>query len=154
VTDNETSADITSKVLAQIILDLDAPKFDLFPVGLLSQLIRVNDHFAKGFYEKFFRQALQAFLDYQRLMESQMKQGAVLPAMFPPFNAWGQAMMGPFGAAGAPASSEPAITPPPPAGQAMTAALGDLQRQIAELQKRLKPSRAGKRRASPRKPRR
>lgn len=141
VTDNESSADITSKVLAQIILDLDSPKFDLFPAGLLTQMIRVNDHFTKGFYEKFFRQAQQAFLDYQKLMEAQLKQGGMLPAMFPSFNAWSPSLMNPFGAMGAATDAKPAGSPP---DAALIATLGDLQRQIAELQKQIKPSRSQK----------
>src|SRR5579872_4860512 len=51
VTDSKTSADITAKVLAQIILELDAEKIDAFPVALLVRLIRVNDQLVKDFVD-------------------------------------------------------------------------------------------------------
>lgn len=62
VTDSKTSTDITAKVLAQIILELDAAKIDMFPVALLSRLIRVNDQMAKDFLERYFDQALSLFI--------------------------------------------------------------------------------------------
>src|SRR5690349_9860232 len=83
VTDSATGTDITAKVLTQIILELDAPKLDLFSAPLLTEMIRVNDQLIKGFFEKFFHQALAAFLEYQRHFESQIRQGRVLPALFP-----------------------------------------------------------------------
>src|SRR5579862_5477218 len=64
VTDSKTSADITAKVLAQIILELDAEKIDAFPVALLVRLIRVNDQLVKDFLERYFNQALSMFLQY------------------------------------------------------------------------------------------
>ncbi len=39
VTDSKTGQDITAKVLAQIILELDSPKLGIFPVPLLHRLI-------------------------------------------------------------------------------------------------------------------
>ena len=38
VTDSKTGQDITAKVLAQIIIDLDPPKLGVFPVALLHKL--------------------------------------------------------------------------------------------------------------------
>jgi len=136
VTDNQTSADITSKVLTQVILDLDAKKLDVFPAALLAQLIRVNDQLIKGFYEKFLVQALESFLEYQHIMESQWKQGVVLPTMFPPMSAWTQAIMKPLAAN--PLSEDepgPSVGPSPDANLART--LADMQRQLTELRSQM-----------------
>jgi len=136
VTDNQTSADITPKVLAQIILDLDARKLDVFPAELLAQLIRANDQLVKGFYEKFLVQALQSFLEYQHIMESQWKQSAVLPTMFPPIAAWTQAMMQPLGTN--PVSEDEHSSSAPPGSDAKLAnTLADLQRQMDELKNQM-----------------
>jgi polyhydroxyalkanoate synthesis repressor PhaR len=147
VTDNQTSADITAKMLTQIILDLDAPKLELFPTSLLAQLIRVNDHLVKGFYQRFFHQALDAFLDYQRLVESQLKQGSMLPAMFPPLAAWTQAVLKPF--ANLSQTEGPAATAVRATeNEKLAAELADLQRQMEDLRKRTKGKRKPGRRKS------
>lgn len=134
VIDNQTSADITAKVLAQIILDLDTPKLDLFPAPLLAEMIRVNDQLLLSFYEKFFHQALRTFLNFQRAMEAQLKDRDVLPAMFPPIPAWTQAMATPFGL-GQPAPDETRTGTPPP--EPLSTTLAELQRQLTELQTQL-----------------
>jgi polyhydroxyalkanoate synthesis regulator protein len=140
VTENATGADITGKVLAQIILDLDAPKLEVFPAPLLMELIRVNDQLMLGFYEKFFHQAMRAFIDYQQLIESQFKQGGVLPAMFPPLSAWTQAMTTPFGT-GQVKVSEPSPPYPQTPVDDVASTLADLQRQVLRLQAQLAKSR-------------
>lgn len=132
VTDNQTSADITAKILTQIILDFDTPKLDLFPTALLAQLIRTNDQLVKGFYESFFGQALTAFLNYQRLVETQLKRGSILPAMFPPMATWTQAMMNPF-LPEAQADKGSSAVVPPSAEPDLDAKLHQLQRQVDEI---------------------
>src|ERR1051326_7599025 len=74
VTDSKTGEDITAKVLAQIILELDSPKLEVFPVPLLHRLIRSNQALVTEFVEKYFNQALAAFLDSQRNLEESMRQ--------------------------------------------------------------------------------
>lgn len=141
VTDNQTGSDITPKVLTQIILDLDSPKLDLFPAALLAQLIRVNDQLVKGFYEKFFSQALHSFLNYQRLMESQLHQGAILPGMFPPVTAWTQSMLHPFGIS--PTTEEtqnPQLDETATPTKTLATTLADLQAQVASLKAKLEQS--------------
>src|SRR5574338_298463 len=54
VSDSKTGQDITAKVLAQIIIDLDPPKLDVFPVPLLHRLIRANERLLQDFTEKYF----------------------------------------------------------------------------------------------------
>src|SRR6185369_8022112 len=60
VIEAKTSADITGQVLTQLILELDTPKLDSFPVPLLVRLIRMNDDLVKDFIEKYFNQALKS----------------------------------------------------------------------------------------------
>src|SRR6266566_642563 len=96
VTDSKTSTDITAQVLTQIILELETPKLDSFPVPLLVRLIRVNDQLVKDFIEKYFNQALHSFLDYQRQVEDRLRQVHGLPVVYPAVSAWTKAMLQPF----------------------------------------------------------
>jgi polyhydroxyalkanoate synthesis repressor PhaR len=47
VIDSKTRADITAKVLAQIIVELDPPKLGVFPVPMLHRLLRSNEHLVR-----------------------------------------------------------------------------------------------------------
>jgi polyhydroxyalkanoate synthesis repressor PhaR len=87
IVDSKTEADITTKVLLQMILEFDAPKVDLFTAPLLTEIIRVNDQVIKGFFEKFFDQTLGSFLAFQRNLEKQV-EGGLLPGLFPMFMPW------------------------------------------------------------------
>src|SRR4249919_3233091 len=69
VVDSQTGTDITSKTLLQMILEYETPKVDLFTAPLLMALIRVNDQVVKGFFEKFFHQALTSFFAFQNQLE-------------------------------------------------------------------------------------
>lgn len=113
VVDARTSADITAQVLTQIILELDTPKLDSLPVPLLVRLIRMNDQLVKDFIEKYFNQALQSFLDYQRQLEEQIRRTHGLPSLFPSVSAWTKAMLQPFTSAlGTQPEPETASRPP------------------------------------------
>jgi polyhydroxyalkanoate synthesis repressor PhaR len=138
-----TSADITGQVLTQIILELDTPKLDSLPVPLLLRIIRMNDQLVKDFIEKYFNQALQSFLEYQRHVEEQIRQTHGLPSALPLVTAWTKAVLQPFSSILHPS--------PGPTGQTSTAAAGqveqlqktvrDLQAQVSRMQKtRPKPS--------------
>ncbi len=105
VVDSQTSADITGKVLAQIILELDAPKLEIFPTGLLAEMIRVNDGLAEGFFGKFLSHAFQGFMEYQKHLGAQIQPGAAWPAFLSPLAAWSKALGFPL--------SQPAQTAPP-----------------------------------------
>jgi polyhydroxyalkanoate synthesis repressor PhaR len=96
VVDARTSADITAQVLTQIILELDTSKIDSLPVPLLVRIIRMNDQLVKDFIEKYFNQALQSFLEYQRRVEEQIRQTHGLPSALPMVSAWTKAMLEPF----------------------------------------------------------
>lgn len=152
VTDSKTGADITAQVLTQIILELETPKLDSFPVPLLTRLIRVNDQMVKDFIETYFHQALNAFLEYQKQIEQRIRQMPGFPGLYPPFSAWTQAMLTPFPTGPAAASSEkPAGPAPTPGAEANAEELRDLvknlQQQVAGLQKKLARSKTRGRRA-------
>ena len=145
VTDSKTGADITGQVLTQIILELETPKLDLFPVPLLMRMIRVNDQLVKDFMEQYFNQALRPFIDYQQQFEQSLRQMRGLPVVYPPVSAWTKAMLHPFTAA---FSSPKPEAQPAPAPSEETAKLleliQDLQRQIQEM-KQARPKGKGKR---------
>jgi len=133
VTDSKSGADITAQVLAQIILELDTPKIDSFPVALLLRMIRSNDLAVRDFVENYFNQAFKAFSEYQSQMEERMRQMQQVTGVFPPFEAWSQAAMAPFGV---PFGMKPQ-TAPAQAAAAPAEEPKDLRNTVAELQKQL-----------------
>lgn len=66
VTDSRTGADITNVVLTQIILEHDPPKLDLFPPALLHQAIQSNQQMIRQFIDRYFAQAMDAFVNSRR----------------------------------------------------------------------------------------
>ena len=159
VTDSKTGDDLTAKVLAQIILEHDPPKLGIFPVELLHQLIRTNEPIVRDFVDKYFNQALKAFLVSQRQFDLYLRQAMGLQATLPLGTDWARLMMGPFvpplfstgrpaaatAAAGSPAAGSPASGSPaagsPPDGSASenlpSQTNGDLRRTVEELQARV-----------------
>ncbi len=139
VTDSKTSTDITAQVLTQIILELETPKLDSFPVPLLVRLIRVNDQLVKDFIEKYFNQALHSFLDYQRQVEDRLRQVHGLPVVYPAVSAWTKAMLQPFTTAfGGEKPAAPAGGLSPEETEELRHLIKELQQQITTLQE--KPS--------------
>jgi polyhydroxyalkanoate synthesis repressor PhaR len=155
VVDAKTNADITAQVLTQIILELDTTKLDSLPVPMLVRLIRMNDQLIKDFIDKYFNQALQSFIEYQRQLEEQLRRSHGLPTLLPGVAAWTKAMLDPFTAAFNRAQPEPAAESAPP--RAAESGDGDLQAQLRQLQEeldRLKQQRARPKQAPRRKPKR
>jgi len=109
VTDSRTGDDITAKVLAQIILEQDPPKLDIFPVAMLHQLIRTNDSIVRDFVDKYFCRAFAAFLDSQRQFEQYLRQTMGLQTTFPAVQDWTRTMMAPLAQALLADRSEPAF---------------------------------------------
>jgi polyhydroxyalkanoate synthesis repressor PhaR len=155
VVDAKTSADITAQVLTQIILELDTSKLDSLPVPLLVRIIRMNDQLVKDFVEKYFNQALESFLSYQRRIEEQIRQSHGLPTPLPLMSAWTKAMLEPF-------SSALKAQPPAPAPNnhhestehvaQLEQAMRDLQAQVAELRESSRKTRQGRKKTAKRKP--
>jgi polyhydroxyalkanoate synthesis repressor PhaR len=149
VTDSKTSNDITAKVLAQIILELDAEKIEVFPVSLLTRLIRVNDRLVHDFMERYFEQALSMFLQYRDQFEKQISGGDGFGAFYSSLANWNRAMLSPFAmpllGGMNPAGTEAKREAAHPAGA--SAGLQDkvksLEQQLAGLESRL--AKAGRR---------
>jgi len=135
VIDSKSGADITAQVLTQIILELETPKIDSFPVTLLLRLIRSNDQVVRDFVEKYFTQAFGAYLEYQKQMEARLRQMPGISAFFPPFGAWAQAMSSPSAENAAETGSPSTETPEPP--RAGTGEKADLHEVVAHLQQQL-----------------
>ncbi len=146
VVDARTNADITGLVLTQIILELDTPKVDSFPVPLLIRIIRMNDQLVKDFIEKYFNQALKSFLDYQQQVEEQIRRAHGLPTVFPSVSAWTKAMFEPLASAFGGHGPE---TPRPAAPQAPPAAVAELQTKIDKLQAQLAARKRGRGKPKP-----
>ena len=142
VTDSKTGQDITAKVLAQIIIDLDPPKLGVFPVPLLHRLLRANEQLVQDFTQKYFNQALEAFLDSQKKFEQSMRQALGLRAPVPTVADWTRMMWGPFKPVGArdedaQGTSSSSSGQPPAGGAGADATIGELRKQVADLQKQL-----------------
>jgi polyhydroxyalkanoate synthesis repressor PhaR len=153
VTDSKTSTDISAKVLAQIILELDGDKIDMFPVALLKRLIRVNDRMAQDFLERYFDQGLSMFLQYRQQFEEQLRKGDAFGGLYSSLANWNRAAMQPFAAAGTGAT--PAA--PNEAAANGKAEAGNLHEKMAVLQAqiaRLEAALAAKKRPAPAKKRR
>jgi polyhydroxyalkanoate synthesis repressor PhaR len=137
VVDARTSTDITAQVLTQIILELDTSKIDSLPVPLLLRIIRMNDQLVKDFIEKYFNQALQSFLEYQRRVEEQIRQSHGLPSALPLVSAWTKAVLEPFSSALGGRPTEPVAAPEANRSregvEELQKTVRDLQAQVAEL---------------------
>jgi polyhydroxyalkanoate synthesis repressor PhaR len=102
VSDSKTGEDITTRVLAQLILERAPGKWAALPAELFHQLIRANDSLLREFVEKYFHRALVAFEKSQREFEQYMRQALGLSngllAMSPaPWGAsWAGMMLEPF----------------------------------------------------------
>lgn len=162
VVDSRTGEDITGRVLAQIIIDLDPPKLGVFPVPMLHKLLRSSEQLMQDFVQKYFNQALMSFLDSQRSVEQYMRSAMGLQSSAPTVADWTKLMWAPLNPAqwgGAvpptapgPAAPAPTTAPPPTAAEpAATPAAGEedlrglveqLQREVASLRAAGKPAAA------------
>jgi polyhydroxyalkanoate synthesis repressor PhaR len=134
VTDSKTGEDITGKVLAQIILDQDPMKLAVFPDALLHKLIRTNEQLVEDFVEKYFNQALDAFLRSQKQFEEYLRHAVGLNPALQMGPQLAQAMMNPFVA-----QFLGQQTPPPAENEEareLRRQMQELREQMAELRRR------------------
>jgi polyhydroxyalkanoate synthesis repressor PhaR len=102
VSDSKSGEDITTRVLAQLILEQAPTKWAALPAELFHQLIRANDSLLREFVDKYFHRALLAFEKSQREFEQYMRHALGLShgllTMTPaPWGAnWAEMMLGPF----------------------------------------------------------
>ena len=150
VTDSKSGQDITAKILAQIILELDPPKLDVFPVALLHRLLRTNEQLIADFTEKYFSQALTTFLDSQKKTEQYLRQTMGLPPVGGLMTDWAKLMLGPFHP-----GSWPGAQPASQAGSeapsvsSLVSQIEQLQQKIVQLQDELAKSRRARRGSRP-----
>jgi polyhydroxyalkanoate synthesis repressor PhaR len=78
VIDSQSGADITNRVLAQIIMELDSFKLELFPPELMHQLIRSHDTLVQEFVDVYFNPAFDWFVQMREAMEQQFRRAAGL----------------------------------------------------------------------------
>lgn len=97
VINSQSGEDITPKVLTQIILEYDPLKLGVFPVQLLHQVIRASEPLIREFVDKYFSQALTAYLESQRQFERYLRQALGLDVSSPTQGDWMQMMLWPFG---------------------------------------------------------
>jgi hypothetical protein len=137
-------------VLAQMIIELDPPKLGIFPVPLLHRLLRANEQLVTDFTQKYFNQALEAFLDSQRKFEQSLRNTLGLKTSTPSVSDWAKVMWGPlhptmWGRGGGGENDSAA------AEGDSTTEVDRLRREVDDLKKQLsakvgKPPRAGKKR--------
>lgn len=139
VTDKSTGHDITNVVLAQIILEHDPPKLDLFPASLLHQAIQANEQMLKRFVDQYFAQAMNAFVDSRKRFDEYLKRSG-FSALTPmaPFD-WLR-MLFPVRNPPSHSSSEPPVAASGSDDAAPSPANADvkgLQDQLAELREEM-----------------
>jgi polyhydroxyalkanoate synthesis repressor PhaR len=148
ISDSKSGEDITTRVLAQLILEQAPSKWAALPAELFHQLIRANDTLLHEFVDKYFHRALTAFEKSQREFEQYMRHALGLSnsllTMNPaPWGAnWTGMMLGPFMKAflenggDQPAASEE----PHPNGAStdLKAQIDELKHELQELRKELR----------------
>jgi polyhydroxyalkanoate synthesis repressor PhaR len=147
VTDSKTGQEITGKVLAQIIIELDPPKLDVFPTALLHKLLRSSEQLVTDFVQKYFNQALDSFLDSQRSMEQVMRTAMGLPTNTPTMADLTKAFWTPL--KGTPWAGATPVAPPAAARvndeQDLRETIRRLEQEVERLKKAEKPVRKGRR---------
>jgi polyhydroxyalkanoate synthesis repressor PhaR len=143
VTDSKTGKDITGKLLAQIILELDSPKLEVFPVELLHRLLRSNERLMVDFTQKYFSKALMAFMDSQKKTEQYLRETMGLSPAGGLMTDWAKAMMSPFkpGVWGAGENPAESVGGPESGSKAAADKIEELQKMIVQLQDELTRSR-------------
>ena len=94
VTDAQTGKDITSRVLTQLIIDMESTKINVFPTELLHGIIRANESLSNEFAENYFSHAFDWFLETRRKMDHQMKEALKMSPSGNPMTDWMQSMWG------------------------------------------------------------
>ena len=139
VTDSKTGDDITSKVLAQIILEHDSTNLAVLPAELLHHVIRTSEPLFREFMETYFCQALRAFLESRRRFEDYMRLSLGLQRSLQGMNpaqammAWTQFLVGPPGGGATQAAAEPDGADRGGHAPSTQEELGTLSQRVADL---------------------
>ena len=144
VTDSKSGQDITAKVLAQMIIELDPPKLGVFPVALLHRLLRANEQLLNDFTQKYFNQALGAYLDSQKKFEQSLRSAMGLKSSTPTVADWTRLMWGRFNPMWRGNEGDVSIEIEPPRNSAdLAGVVEQLRGQVNDLQKRLARQKKG-----------
>ncbi len=92
ITDSRNGEDITNLVLAQVILERDQPKLDIFPASILHLVIRSNRHVLRSFVDRVFGPMMDLFATSQRQWDSYLRN-TMSGRITSPFD-WAQSMFG------------------------------------------------------------
>ena len=96
IIDSKTEQDITPQILAQIIIEMDAPKLGVFPVAMLHRILQSNQGIVQEFVHKYFNEPLSAFLDSQGNMERYVRRAFGIQPSAPTTADWAKMMWGPL----------------------------------------------------------
>lgn len=148
VHDSKTGDDITNVVLAQIILEHDPPKMELFPSSLLHQTIQANQQVVRNFISEYFAQAMNAFVTSRQRFDDFLQQaGRHFMSPMAPLE-WARSFFD-SNRTGTPSSRTPAEARPPSSREDEVA---DLRARLDSMSEELNALRNQKR--SPGEPRR
>ena len=109
ITDSKSGEDITAKVLAQLIIELDPLKLGVFPVPLLHGLLRATPQAMTEYARRYWAQMFGSLAESQRDVGQYVSRMMGLPSeAFPPQVAdWARMMWGNTGSAGNGGSGAP-----------------------------------------------
>ena len=132
VTDSRSGDDITNLVLAQILLEKDQPKLDIFPSSILHMMIRTNRNALRANFERFYAPFLTLMATSQKQMDTYLRK-AMHGQMMSPLE-WARDMMQVFSRGNSQANGADAEPPPEPSDEAE---IEELREQLTALKKRL-----------------
>jgi polyhydroxyalkanoate synthesis repressor PhaR len=138
VIDHKSGQDITAKVLAQIIIELEPLKLAVFPVPLLHRLLRSNERMVRDFADKYFNQPLAAFLDQQSAMEQYFRQAMGVRSAAPTVADMAKMMLTPlnpslWAGASTPSAPPEASSTNGAGGEDLRAVVDELRNEVAQL---------------------
>lgn len=135
ITDGKSGQDITNLVLTQIILERDPPKLDIFPAGVLHQLIRTQRQFMGSVVEQFFAQVLAVHKSSQEQWLRFVRNTiGVPPVMSPNPMDWTRSLMEAIVPSAAPRNEDPPQREQP---EAPAQEVDALRRQVEALTRRI-----------------
>jgi polyhydroxyalkanoate synthesis repressor PhaR len=138
ITDSKTGQDITARMLAQIIIEMDPLKLGVFPVPLLHGLLRSNEQAVTELARKYFENLLGVFLTSQKDLGGYFGRMIGLRNQPPTFADWARMMWGPLGVVPPNASgARSAGAEPPGNGAAEPAPAPDLRHEMDQLRDQL-----------------
>jgi len=146
ITDSKSGEDITAKVLAQLIIELDPLKLGVFPVAMLHGLLRVTPQAMTEYAGRYWAQMFGSLAESQRDMGEYVRRmmGAPAEGFAPGMADWARMMWGggPPGNGGTTSQAGPVLESEKKSegkdeGADLREELEELSRQMEALKKRL-----------------